>query len=163
MSAQSNNFRSKPSRQSHVHQKKSSDDKKAVWKNTTMPKSVNSNTFVAIFDEPSGLTTMVNSGESSARRDDNRSTHTYGYHPVQRPWMNIKRAGNETLILNASPMEIWEGERVRDQPWNVVGRFSLGPSVFFTAFQVEREIARECKNEHEEVEKASMACEVSDG
>jgi hypothetical protein len=43
---------------------------------------------------------------------------------IIRPWQNIKRAKKTGAIVDGSPMERWDLERIEDQPWNIIGGFT---------------------------------------
>ncbi|KAH0538542.1 hypothetical protein FGG08_004875 [Glutinoglossum americanum] len=49
-------------------------------------------------------------------------TATLKYHSTPRPWREARHPANMSTIsqANPSPMERWEREGIRDQPWNGV-------------------------------------------
>jgi hypothetical protein len=163
MSAKSTIPVAKSSGQIRTNQEKATDDRRLVRKNADILKSVDKYTCATAFQKSDEAQMTKNPGNCHARRYDQRSAYLYEYQLVQRPWMNIKRAGNETSVVNAYPMERWEGERAGDQPWNVVGGFFYGPSVTSIASQAGSEMTREWNNKHRGSEQISMTCEVSNG
>jgi len=102
---------------------------------------------------------IYNDAEPQDIQDIDQSHNISTYQPILRSWKNIKRAGKETAISNAAPMERWNLETVGDQPWNAVDGVSRRYGVIFETHHDDGGLLGAWDTRYEGLEYSSMVCE----